>query len=164
MDTPPIRISDALPPGTVLTDIGIAQQVLDAPGQLSRLLLAPRQPTEARPLAEVAPGLVRRAPAVESDLSRLTDSFHLNLTAFGLLAFAVGLFIVHSAIGLAFEQRRPVIRTLRAVGLPLRTLVLLMVVELLVLSTVAGLIGVALGMVGSGADETTGRVRLNGSF
>ena len=145
VDTPPIRISDALPPGTVLTDIGIAQQVLDAPGQLSRLLLAPKQPAEAKPLAEVAPGLVRRAPTVESDLSRLTDSFHLNLTAFGLLAFAVGLFIVHSAIGLAFEQRRPVIRTLRAVGLPLRTLVLLMVVELLVLSTVAGLIGVALG-------------------
>ena len=97
------------------------------------------------PLAEVAPGLVRRAPAVESDLSRLTDSFHLNLTAFGFLAFAVGLFIVHSAIGLAFEQRRPIFRTLRAVGLPLRTLVLLMVAELLVLSAVAGLIGVALG-------------------
>jgi putative ABC transport system permease protein len=147
VDTPPIRISDALPLGTVLTDIGIAQQVLDAPGQLSRLLLAPKQPAVARPLAEVAPMLVRRAPAVESDLSRLTDSFHLNLTAFGFLAFAVGLFIVHSAIGLAFEQRRPVIRTLRAVGLPLRTLVLLMVVELLVLSTVAGLIGVALGYV-----------------
>ena len=147
VDTPPIRISDALPPGTVLTDIGIAQQVLEAPGQLSRLLLAPKQPAEARPLAEVAPMLVRRAPAVESDLSRLTDSFHLNLTAFGFLAFAVGLFIVHSAIGLAFEQRRPVIRTLRAVGLPLRTLVLLMVVELLALSTVAGLIGVALGYV-----------------
>ena len=28
---------------------------------------------------------------------RLTDSFHLNLTAFGLLSFAVGLFIVHGA-------------------------------------------------------------------
>ena len=55
--------------------------------------------------------------------------WNYGLTAFGLLAFAVGLFIVHSAIGLAFEQRRPVIRTLRAVGLPLRTLVLLMVVE-----------------------------------
>ncbi|MCX7348794.1 MAG: ABC transporter permease, partial [Alphaproteobacteria bacterium] len=108
-------------------------------------LLAPKQPAEVRPLAQVAPGLVRRAPAVESDLSRLTDSFHLNLTAFGFLAFAVGLFIVHSAIGLAFEQRRPVIRTLRAVGMPLRALILLMIVELLVLSTVAGLIGVALG-------------------
>lgn len=145
VDTPPLRITDALPPGTVLTDIGIAQALLDAPGQLSRLLVAPKQPAQAKPLAEVAPGLVRRAPVVESDLARLTDSFHLNLTAFGFLAFAVGLFIVHSAIGLAFEQRRPVIRTLRAVGLPLGTLIVLMVVELLVLSAVAGLIGVALG-------------------
>jgi putative ABC transport system permease protein len=145
IDTPPLQISEGLPPGTVLTDIGIAQALLDAPGQVSRLLIAPRQPADAKPLAEVAPDLVRRAPAVENDLSRLTDSFHLNLTAFGFLAFAVGLFIVHSAIGLAFEQRRPVIRTLRAVGLPLNTLIVLMVVELLVLSTVAGLIGVALG-------------------
>lgn len=145
LNTPPLRISDALPPGTVLTDIGIAQALLEAPGQLSRLLVAPSQPSGAVPLSEVAPDLVRRAPVVESDLARLTDSFHLNLTAFGLLAFAVGLFIVHSAIGLAFEQRRPVIRTLRAVGLPLTTLIVLMVVELLVLSTSAGLIGVALG-------------------
>lgn len=143
--TPPLRISDGLPPGTVLTDIGIAQTVLDAPGRLSRLVLAPKQPARAKPLAEVAPDLVRRPPAADSDLSRLTDSFHLNLTAFGLLAFAVGLFIVHSAIGLAFEQRRSTIRTLRAVGLPLRTLILLMIAELLVLSTIAGLIGVALG-------------------
>jgi len=143
--TPPLSISEALPAGTVLTDIGIAQDLLDAPGQLSRLLIDPRQLAAAKPLAEVAPHLVRRPPVAESDLSRLTDSFHLNLTAFGLLAFAVGLFIVHSAIGLAFEQRRPVIRTLRAVGLPLRPLIGLMVAELLVLSTVAGLIGVALG-------------------
>lgn len=143
--TPPLRISDALPPGTALTDIGIAQHLLDAEGQISRLLLSPRQPPALRPVTEIAPDLVRRPPAVESDLSRLTDSFHLNLTAFGFLAFAVGLFIVHSAIGLAFEQRRPSFRTLRAVGLPLRMLVLLLVAELLLLSTVAGLIGVALG-------------------
>ncbi|MCA3556424.1 ABC transporter permease [Aestuariivirga sp.] len=145
VETPPLRISDALPPGMVLTDIGIAQGLLDAPGQVSRLLVAAKQPGHARPLAEVTPDLVRRAPPEESDLSRLTGSFHLNLTAFGFLAFAVGLFIVHSAIGLAFEQRRPAIRTLRAVGLPLGVLIMLMVVELLVLSTAAGLIGVALG-------------------
>ena len=143
--TPPLVIDDAIPPGTAMTDIGIAQSLLEAPDDVSRLLLASHQPAEARPLAEIAPDLVRRAPAVESDLSRLTDSFHLNLTAFGFLAFAVGLFIVHSAIGLAFEQRRPTVRTLRAVGLPLRSLIVLMVVELLVLSLVAGLVGVALG-------------------
>lgn len=143
--SPPLGITDALPPGTALADIGIAQQLLDAPGKLSRILVAPRQLASVAPLAEVAPHLVRRPPVEESDLSRLTDSFHLNLTAFGLLAFAVGLFIVHAAIGLAFEQRRPTIRTLRAVGLPLRSLIVLMVAELLVLSTLAGLIGVALG-------------------
>ena len=145
METPPLRIAQALPPGTALADIGIAQRLLGEEGKLSRLILWPEQPAGARPLQEVAPGLVKRPPAVETDLARLTDSFHLNLTAFGFLAFAVGLFIVHSAIGLAFEQRRPVFRTLRALGLPLRHLMVLLVAELLGLAVLAGLCGVALG-------------------
>ena len=61
-------------------------------------------------------------PSAETDLERLTDSFHLNLTAFGLLSFFVGLFIVNSAIGLAFEQRLPILRTLRACGVSARML------------------------------------------
>ena len=80
-------------------------------------------------------------------MARLTDSFHLNLTAFGFLSFAVGIFIVHGSIGLAFEQRRPVVRTLRALGLPLRSLILLMAGELLGLALIAGIIGVGLGYV-----------------
>jgi putative ABC transport system permease protein len=144
-DTPPLRISVDLPPGTALTDIGIAQQLLGEQGLISRLMLWPEQPHTARALAEVAPGLVEKPPVAENDLSRLTDSFHLNLTAFGFLSFAVGLFIVYSAIGLAFEQRRGMFRTMRALGLPLRLLVLLLAVELLTLSLIAGFAGVALG-------------------
>jgi putative ABC transport system permease protein len=75
----------------------------------------------------------------------LTDSFHLNLTAFGVLAFAVGIFIVHAAIGLAFESRRGVMRTLRALGVPGRLLATLVTLELAMLALVAGVIGVALG-------------------
>ena len=145
LETPPLRIVDTLPPGTALADIGIAQSLLEAPGALSRVLLWPQQLSGLPAIETVVPGLIRRAPAAESDLSRLTDSFHLNLTAFGLLAFAVGLFIVHSAIGLAFEQRRPVFRTLRSLGVPLRTLVFLLAAELLSFSILAGLAGVALG-------------------
>ncbi len=78
-------------------------------------------------------------------MARLTDSFHLNLTAFGFLAFAVGLFIVHSAVGLAFEQRRPMFRTLRALGVSARSLMTVIFVELLSFAIVAGLAGVALG-------------------
>ncbi|MFX9188917.1 ABC transporter permease, partial [Acinetobacter baumannii] len=84
-------------------------------------------------------------PSAESDLERLTDSFHLNLTAFGLLSFFVGLFIVNSAIGLAFEQRLPMLRTLRACGVSARMLNSVLVIELVSLALVAGLIGLVCG-------------------
>ncbi|TIL67234.1 MAG: FtsX-like permease family protein, partial [Mesorhizobium sp.] len=145
--TPPVRMAEGLPPGTVLTDIGQAQVLLWAKDKISRLLLWPDQPIGRAPLEVTAPGLTLREPSETGDLARLTDSFHLNLTAFGFLAFAVGLFIVHSAIGLAFEQRRQVFRTLRALGLPARVLVLLLIAELLIFALLAGLVGVAVGYV-----------------
>ena len=134
-------------PNTALADIGVVQRLLDRPGQIDRLIVRPDQPRTRRPLEEVAPGLRRVAPREGGDVARLTDSFHLNLTAFGLLSFAVGLFIVHGAIGLAFEQRRPLVRTLRALGVPLRRLIVLMAAELAALALIAGVIGVALGYV-----------------
>jgi putative ABC transport system permease protein len=134
-----------LPPDTAITDIGIAQRVLDRPGELSRLIVAEQQPMARPPLDEIASDLVLQPSQQTADIAQLTDSFHLNLTAFGLLSFAVGIFIVHGAIGLAFEQRRGIIRTLRTLGLPLRQLIALMVLELLILSLVAGGIGVLLG-------------------
>jgi putative ABC transport system permease protein len=66
--------------------------------------------------------LERASPASQVDTAQLTDSFHLNLTAFGMLSFAVGLFIVNGTVGLAFAQRRGMIRTLRALGVSMRRL------------------------------------------
>jgi putative ABC transport system permease protein len=134
-------------PNTAITDIGLAQRLLAREGQIDRLLVAPMQPLNRPPLARIAPDLVETAPQGDSDVARLTDSFHLNLTAFGLLSFVVGLFIVHGAIGLAFEQRRAMVRTLRALGAPLRRLIALMVVELAGLALIGGVVGVALGYV-----------------
>ena len=133
-------------PGVALTDIGVAQTLLDAHNQLSRLIIAPTQPLGLPDIAAVAPDLVRQ-PAQDAGADRLTDSFHLNLTAFGLLSFAVGIFIVHGTISLAFEQRRSMVRTLRALGVPLTTLIGLMISELVVFAVLAGGIGVALGYV-----------------
>ncbi|TCO74191.1 ABC transporter permease [Rhodovulum euryhalinum] len=144
---PRLAAAEGIAPGMLIMDIGIAQALMRAEGQVSRLLLAPDQPLGRTPLEQVAPGLERRAPQETADVAELTGSFHLNLTAFGFLSFAVGLFIVHSAIGLAFEQRRPMFRTLRALGLPLRTLVGLLAVEVMLLALVAGLIGIGLGYV-----------------
>ncbi len=140
---PGLRLApdDELPPMTVLADIGAAQRLLGVEGRVTALLLDPGQPAPS----PVPAGLLLRAPGADDGLARLTDSFHLNLTAFGFLAFAVGVFIVHSAIGLAFEQRRPVFATLRALGLSARVLTLLLGTELLILSLVAGVAGVVLG-------------------
>ncbi len=134
-------------PNTAIADIGLVQRLLGRPDQIDRLLVAPEQPLTRRPLVDVAPDLTLTAPQQGNDAARLTDSFHLNLTAFGLLSFAVGLFIVHGAIGLAFEQRRQMVRTLRALGVPLGRLVALIAAELAVLALVAGAVGVALGYV-----------------
>ncbi|WP_412508572.1 FtsX-like permease family protein, partial [Roseovarius sp. SYSU LYC5161] len=131
---------------TAITDIGVAQRLLGR-DDLSRLILAETQPMGRPDLDTLAPDLIRRASQQGSDIAQLTDSFHLNLTAFGLLSFAVGIFIVHGAIGLAFEQRRAMIRTLRTLGLSLRRLMLLMGLELALIALLAGGIGVALGYV-----------------
>jgi putative ABC transport system permease protein len=139
-------IEDAqVPPNTVLMDVGVAQGALNLGARLSYLIVLPEQPAGLLPLSDIAPDLRLRAGEQGTDIARLTDSFHLNLTAFGLLSFAVGLFIVHSSIGLAFEQRRTTFRTLRAIGVPLRTLFAVLVAEVLVLALIAGAVGVVLG-------------------
>jgi putative ABC transport system permease protein len=136
-----IVTSPDLPPMTLLADIGLAERLLDQRGQVTALLIDP-----ARPLpGPIPPDLSLQKAAPDDGLARLTDSFHLNLTAFGFLAFTVGIFIVHSAVGLAFEQRRPVFRTLRSLGVSARRLGGLVLAELLILALVAGVAGVALG-------------------
>ncbi|MEL6644221.1 MAG: FtsX-like permease family protein [Pseudomonadota bacterium] len=145
MDLPPVITAEGIAPSLAFADIGIAQGLLGMEGQITRLIVLDTQPLTTPPLSDIAPKLTRRDSGGQADLARLTDSFHLNLTAFGLLSFAVGLFIVHGAIALAFEQRRPVFRTLRALGLPARDLTLLLITELLAFALVAGALGVALG-------------------
>lgn len=143
---PPLVVAEGVAPGLLVTDIGVAQEILGRPGQLSRLVAGPGAVHDAPALAALA-GDRLRLEAVEAggELARLTDSFHLNLTAFGLLAFIVGLFIVHASIGLAFEQRLGTLRTMRAVGASLRLLMAALVGEMVVLSLVAGSLGMICG-------------------
>ena len=142
---PPLRRQQSLVPDLLVVDIGIAQQVLNMPGQLSRLLVGKGKGHRAA-LESVSGDRLRLVePDAETDLERLTDSFHLNLTAFGLLSFFVGLFIVNSAVGLAFEQRLPMLRTLRSCGVSARMLNAVLVIEQVAFALVAGLAGLVCG-------------------
>ena len=139
-----VTIDKSIPPGIAIADIGVVQRLFKR-NDLSRLMVLPEQPIRRPDLVKIAPELVVQPSQQIADVAALTDSFHLNLTAFGFLSFAVGLFIVHSTIGLAFEQRRGMIRTLRSLGVPLSNLLSLIIVEMGLLVLVGAVLGIAMG-------------------
>ncbi len=142
---PPLTLQANLVPGVLLVDIGVAQRILKMPNQISRLLIGEQRGARATLDSVVGDRLRLVEAGAPSDLERLTSSFHLNLTAFGLLSFVVGLFIVHSAIGLALEQRLPMLRTMRACGVSARRLTAVLLVELVSFALVSGLVGLVCG-------------------
>ena len=79
------------------------------------------------------------------DLSQLTDSFHVNLTAMSLLSLAVGLFIIYNAAQFSIIYRRGSIRTLRACGVSVRELAVGLIVEYLLWVLIGTLLGCVLG-------------------
>ncbi|MHA6234606.1 ABC transporter permease [Pseudomonas fluorescens group sp. PF-69] len=140
---PPLHAQSDMAPGVLLVDIGFAQPILGLPDQLSRLLL-PKGFTATLP--EAFKGQLQlKTAGEENNLARLTESFHLNLDALGFLSFVVGLFIVHAAIGLALEQRRGLLRTLRACGVSSRMLIACLGIELGGLALMGGMAGVVSG-------------------
>lgn len=142
----PITAAGALPRNAVVADMSLASRLLRRPKTLSYLLVLPDQLPGLQPLDTLAPRLsLSEAESAAADTKQLTDSFHLNLTAFGLLSFAVGLFIVQGSILLSLEQRRGLVRTLRSLGVPMQVLVSLFAVELAAIALIAGLIGLAGG-------------------
>ena len=141
-----LRMSETIPDGAAFADISVADRLLVRNGLITRLVVAPVQLPGLQPLESLAPDLALQTPD-RPDMARLTDSFHLNLTAFGFLAFIVGLFIVYSAAGLSFEQRRATFRTLRCLGISLRGLTAMLVVEIMALAFISGVLGVVIGYV-----------------
>lgn len=143
---PPLIVMPALPPDTLLMDIAAAAQLLansEAPAsgeQITRIV------TAAGALSEPPVGFLLTRASSPASPGQLTESFHLNLTALGLLALVVGLFIVQAALGLALEQRLGMLRTLRVLGVSGRSLIVALSIELLLLGLIGALAGIASGV------------------
>ncbi|WP_075293234.1 ABC transporter permease [Pararhizobium arenae] len=140
-----IKVSDQVPEDAAILDISAADRLLRVKGKISRLVVAPEQRADVAPVERISPDVLVQESADRPDVSRLTDSFHLNLTAFGHLSFLVGLIIVYSAAGLTFEQRRGTFRTLRSLGISLPALTTMLVIELVTLALLSGFLGIILG-------------------
>lgn len=137
-----IVIDPNQPPGQIMMDIRHADRLLQRDGFVDRLLLTRDMTVQEMNALE---GLIFVSPAEQIDVGDLSGSFHLNLTAFSLLSFLVGLFIVFSAVSLAFQDRLPLFRSLLALGVRRSLLQRSLIAECMLLSLLAGLIGTACG-------------------
>jgi putative ABC transport system permease protein len=145
LELPPAQASAEIARGEILTDIAVAARLLGRGDTVDAILIDPAARPGRTPLARIVPELELSQGDAGGEVARLTGSFHLNLTAFGLLSFAVGLFIVYAAVGLGFEQRRATFRTLRALGTPVSAIITALLAEVLALALLAGAAGVVLG-------------------
>ena len=144
-----VVVDQNVAPGMAVGDISLVQRLLKK-DKITYLIVHPEQPFGQKELEIVTPHLTLKNIQQMTDISKLTDSFHLNLSAFGLLSFAVGLFIVHSTIGLAFEQRRAIMRSMRSMGVSLRTLIIIVAIEMIILAIIGAIIGIVLGYLIAG--------------
>ena len=130
----------------ILADIASAQEITGRSGFLSRIDLRIDDAVAATLTASLPDGAVL-VPAATEDLMlrELTRAFNTNLTALGLLALVVGMFLIYSTISFTIVQRWRSIAVLRAIGLERRELLLKLLTEALAIGIVGTLLGLALG-------------------
>lgn len=96
-------------------------------------------------LENYAPSLYRVENQQPLDLTQLTQSLHTHLSAMSLLAFAVGLFIAFNAVRFSLHTRRNTFAILRELGVDDLHIVIAIIIEAMVLSFVASVLGLLLG-------------------
>lgn len=132
----------------VVADLATAQEVLGRLGVLDRIdLILPDAAAIAAVSAALPPG-AELVPASRrgDNLRQLTAAFHTNLTALGLIALVVGMFLIANTASFAVVRRRGLFARLRAHGATPGQITGLVLGEALVAGLVASAIGVGLGI------------------
>ncbi|GAA5214997.1 FtsX-like permease family protein [Corallincola platygyrae] len=130
------------------TDIGLGQQLLGMTGKLNYIALmenegmseSERESHFEKLAAALPPTLKLERSRSELTLSQMTRSLHLNLTAMGLLAWVVGIFIAFNAIHFSLQDRAPLFNQLRTLGIAQPLIARLLLVEWVVLALLTTLI------------------------
>ena len=144
---PPAQAVDGVNLGhRLLTDLGSLQLATDQPGVLSYIAVFASSDTTMQTIIAALPEHLQYVPAKTAlDQTALTRSFHLNLSAMGLLTFVVGTFLIYNAVAFSAVDRRHTIRMVRLMGVSRRQLGMLLSLELLIFGVVGALMGYLLG-------------------
>src|SRR5436309_532544 len=137
--------------GLLVTDIATAQETLGAVGRLTRIDLIVGDDAPGRALlARVAQALPAGADLVSAGATagataRMIMAFQWNLAALSLLALVVGMFLIYQTMTFSVVQRRPLIGSLRALGVTRGEIFALVMSEALVIGIAGTLLGLGLG-------------------
>ena len=123
-----LRVAGIIPRGTVgidssvvFVDIATAQEIFGKVGLLDRIdmIVDPAQLANAeRAVSEaLPPGARAIRPKTRTDeISRMLQSFRLNLEALAYVALLVGMYLIYNTVAISVVQRRPEVGTVRALG------------------------------------------------
>lgn len=130
----------------LVADIATAQELLGMTGRLSRIDL---ELTGSQAIAldgARLPNILLIPTETERDTFRqLTAAFRTNLTALGLLALVVGMFLIYGTMAFAVLQRMRTLGIMRAMGVSRREILTSIVLEAAVIGTIAAGVGLFLG-------------------
>ena len=123
----------------MIADISLLRQLRPSM-ELTAIICGKLSPeTQAKLRQNLPPTLTLERDHSEK-LEPLTEAFHLNLFAMGLLSFVIGLFIFYQAISLSLSQRQRLVGILRQLGASNRELSQILSIELFVW-VILGVIG-----------------------
>jgi putative ABC transport system permease protein len=137
-------------------DVPTAQQLFNKEGKLDGIQVAAKQGvtpeklvSEIRPLlpptAKVKTAQAQTKEAVD-DVSSAIGIFQKFLLAFGALALFVGAFVIANTLSITIAQRVREFATLRTIGGSRRQVLRAVMLEALVVGTLASLVGLFLGL------------------
>ncbi|MCB0258057.1 MAG: ABC transporter permease, partial [Anaerolineae bacterium] len=136
----------------LITDIASAQEILGRVGRLDHIdLIIGAGPAGTADLERISallpPGdRIQPVAAKNGTVSQMTAAFSLNLTALSLLALVVGMFLIYNTVSFSIVQRRPVLGTLRALGMTRREVYVLILTEAGLLGLIGTILGLGLGV------------------
>lgn len=144
---PPLQLANSgLLAVELVIDIGQLQQA-SGKQHLSEILVVGElnQQQQSRIQAALPAGLALQSLNTGENAAQLTDSFHLNLLAMGLLMFVVCLFVVMNALQLLTHKRLDHFKIARQLGVSRPRLYHVLAVEILLLAAICAPAGAWLG-------------------
>ena len=146
LDVVPTTGADVRVEPPIVADIATAQELLASFGRITRIDLslteAAARALESLPLAGA---ILVPAEAERSSFRELTTAFRTNLSALGLLALVVGMFLIYGTMAFAILQRTQTLGILRALGVSRAEILQTILWETAGIALVATALGLFLG-------------------